>query len=137
MLSLPPARNTNSSNLIRNSPTSLCTVSRETVHRLMVHFHIAGHKRLQFAMICLESCHSFIHSFRPFLLRLFKSSTTQRRSRLQHGYCIGVSRRSAHKSCVHAPMIAQPELETYMVKEHVCIRPCSLYTASYLLALFR
>src|SRR6218665_2211741 len=32
----------------------------------------------------------FIHSFRPFL-----SSTTQRRSRLQHGYCIGVSRRSA------------------------------------------
>src|SRR6218665_456888 len=39
--------------------------------------------------------HSFIHSFRPFLYRPFKSSTTQRRSRLQHGYCIGVSRRSA------------------------------------------
>ena len=38
---------------------------------------------------------AFIHSFRPFLLRPFKSSTTQRRSRLQHGYCIGVSRRSA------------------------------------------
>src|SRR6218665_3112065 len=36
-----------------------------------------------------------IHSFRPFLLRPFKSSTTQRRSRLQHGYCIAVSRRSA------------------------------------------
>src|SRR6218665_2371214 len=34
-------------------------------------------------------------SFRPFLKRPFKSSTTQRRSRLQHGYCIGVSRRSA------------------------------------------
>src|SRR6218665_3564715 len=39
--------------------------------------------------------HSFIHSFRPFLQRPFKSSTTQRRSRLQHGHCIGVSRRSA------------------------------------------
>src|SRR6218665_2381857 len=25
----------------------------------------------------------------------FKSTTTQRRSRLQHGYCIGISRRSA------------------------------------------
>src|SRR6218665_3970363 len=36
-----------------------------------------------------------VHSFRPFLLRPFKSSTTQRGSRLQHGYCIGVSRRSA------------------------------------------
>src|SRR6218665_3016702 len=40
--------------------------------------------------------HSFIHSFiRPFLYRPFKFFTTQRRSRLQHGYCIGVSRRSA------------------------------------------
>src|SRR6218665_3691600 len=37
--------------------------------------------------------HSFIHSFRPFQQRPFKSS--QRRSRLQHGYCIGVSRRSS------------------------------------------
>src|SRR6218665_3346339 len=37
----------------------------------------------------------FIHSFRPFLWRPFKSSTTQRRSRLQHGYCIRVSRRNA------------------------------------------
>src|SRR6218665_2873666 len=34
------------------------------------------------------------HSFWPFLQRPFQSSTTQRRSRLQHGYCIGVSRRS-------------------------------------------
>src|SRR6218665_4192790 len=34
--------------------------------------------------------------FWPFLYRLFKSSTTQRRSQLQHGYCIGVSRRSAY-----------------------------------------
>src|SRR6218665_2097719 len=37
----------------------------------------------------------FIHSFWPFLYRLFKSTTTQRHSRLQHGFCIGVSRRSA------------------------------------------
>src|SRR6218665_2722385 len=35
------------------------------------------------------------HSFWPFLQRPFKSSTTQRRFRLQHGYCIGVSRQSA------------------------------------------
>src|SRR6218665_3615006 len=39
--------------------------------------------------------HSFIHLFFPFLYRPFKSSTTQRRSRLQHGYCIGVSCRGA------------------------------------------
>ena len=38
----------------------------------------------------------YIHSFIwPFLYHPFKSSTTQRRSRLQHRYCIGVSRRSA------------------------------------------
>src|SRR6218665_2867043 len=37
----------------------------------------------------------FIHSFHPFLYRPFKSSTTQRRSRLQHEYCNGVSRQSA------------------------------------------
>src|SRR6218665_1092777 len=37
------------------------------------------------------SIHSFIHSGHFY----FKSSTTQRRSRLQNGYCIGVSRRSA------------------------------------------
>src|SRR6218665_2895543 len=36
-----------------------------------------------------------VHSFRPFLECPFKSTTTQRRSRLQHGYYIGVSRRSA------------------------------------------
>src|SRR6218665_2873739 len=41
------------------------------------------------------SIYIFIHSFRPFLYRPFKSSTTQRRSRLEHGYCIGVSRQSA------------------------------------------
>ena len=36
----------------------------------------------------------FIHSSHFYSIP-FKSSTTQRRSRLQHGYCIGVSRRSA------------------------------------------
>src|SRR6218665_2910375 len=39
--------------------------------------------------------YSFIYSFFPFLYLPFKSSTNQRRSRLQRGYCIGVSRRSA------------------------------------------
>src|SRR6218665_1393772 len=38
--------------------------------------------------------HSFIHSCH-FYSAPSSSSTTQRRSRLQHGYCIGVSRRSA------------------------------------------
>src|SRR6218665_3097987 len=37
------------------------------------------------------SIHSFIHSGHFY----FKSSTTHRRSRLQNGYCIGVSRRIA------------------------------------------
>src|SRR6218665_1748135 len=37
------------------------------------------------------SIHSFIHSGHFY----FKSASTQRRSRLQNGYCIGVSRRSA------------------------------------------
>src|SRR6218665_3903252 len=39
----------------------------------------------------------FIHSFGHFYSAPSspRSSTTQRRSRLQHGYCIGVSRRSA------------------------------------------
>ena len=47
---------------------------------------------------------NFIHLCRPLLQRLFKSSTTQKRFRLQHGYCIGVSRRSASGNC---------ELRTY------------------------
>ena len=34
---------------------------------------------------------SFIHSFRIFLQRLFKSTTTQRRSRLQRWHCVGVN----------------------------------------------
>ena len=42
---------------------------------------------------------SFIHSFRLFLLHFFRSTTTQKRSRLQHGYCVGVSRRSATSNC--------------------------------------
>jgi len=58
----------------------------------------------------------FIHSFRLFLLRPFKSSTTQRRSRLQHGYCIGVSRQSAQatvgKGLAQGPYVtARAEIE--------------------------
>src|SRR6218665_906933 len=41
----------------------------------------------------LPVIHSFIHSG-----HFYKSITTQRRSRLQHGYCIGVSRRSAQET---------------------------------------
>ena len=58
-----------------------------------------GNECLAFSAINVYSfIHSFIHSFRAFLQRPFKSSTTQRRSRLQHGYCIGVSRRSAQET---------------------------------------
>src|SRR6218665_238715 len=42
-------------------------------------------------MIFSSSVHSFIHSGHFYSA----PSATQRRSRLQHGYCIGVSRRSA------------------------------------------
>src|SRR6218665_3057477 len=54
--------------------------------------------------------HSFIHSFWLFLKRLSKSTTTQRHSRLQHLYCIGVSRRSAQatvcKGFAQGPYVA-------------------------------
>src|SRR6218665_1001016 len=57
--------------------------------------------------------YSFMHSFRTFLWRPFKSSTTQRCSRLQHGYCIGVSRRSAQatvgKGLAQGPYMAARE----------------------------
>src|SRR6218665_3634772 len=52
------------------------------------------------------SIHSFIHSGHFY----FKSSTTQRRSRLQDGYCVGVSRRSAQatagKGLAQGPYVA-------------------------------
>src|SRR6218665_1779958 len=52
---------------------------------------------------------SFIHSGH-FYIAPVKSSTTQRRSRLQHGYCIGVLRRSAQatagKGLAQGPYVA-------------------------------
>src|SRR6218665_3444210 len=72
----------------------------------------------------------FIHSFRPFLWRPFKSSTTQRRSRLQQGYCVGVSRRSAQatagKGLAQGPYMAaravgsrthDPPVESYRLNQ--------------------
>ena len=57
-----------------------------------------------------KGCSIIIHSFWPFLQRPFKSSTTRRRSRLQHGYCIRVSRRSAQatigKKLAQGPYVA-------------------------------
>jgi len=53
---------------------------------------------------------SFIHSFCQFPERPFKSNTIQRCSRLQHGYCIGVSHRSDQatvgKGLVQGPHVA-------------------------------
>src|SRR6218665_1222279 len=43
----------------------------------------------------LVSIHSFIHSGHFYSAHSSPLATTQRRSLLQHGYCIGVSRRSA------------------------------------------
>ena len=45
------------------------------------------------------SFHSFIHSFRPFLQRLFKFTSTQKRSRYSTDTVPGVSRRSATGNC--------------------------------------
>src|SRR6218665_960204 len=55
--------------------------------------------------VCTYVCiHSFIHSF------ILAISTTQRRSRVQHGYCIGVSHRSsqatAGKGLAQGPYVA-------------------------------
>ena len=62
----------------------------------MPNFETGGfHKPSDYVQCVLVCIHSFIHSFWPFLQRPFTSSTTQRRSRLQHGHCIGVSRRRA------------------------------------------
>src|SRR6218665_3474272 len=83
------------------SMQGLCRLN--CVSRFLI-VHIAKHQAH------LESRDSFIHSFWPFLSRPFKSSTAQRRSRLQHGYCIGVSRRStqatAGKGLAQGPYMA-------------------------------
>src|SRR6218665_32855 len=54
----------------------------------------------------LATCASSMYA----LMRPFKPSTTQRRSRLQHGYCMGVSRRStqatASKGLAQGPYVA-------------------------------
>src|SRR6218665_3799261 len=78
---------------------------RQHHHHHHHHYHHHHHHHHHHSFI-----HSFIHSFLPFLLRPFKSFTTQRRSRLQHGYCIGVSRRSAQatvgKGLAQGPYVA-------------------------------
>src|SRR6218665_297735 len=58
-----------------------------------IHTYVYMHTYTSIHIHTYTSIH--IHSFRPFLKRPLKFSTTQRRSRLQHRYCIGVSRRSA------------------------------------------
>src|SRR6218665_1033884 len=55
----------------------------------------SGHFSLMFLQHSAQDITPRVHSFREFLQRPLKPSTTQRRSRLQHGYCIEVSRRSA------------------------------------------
>src|SRR6218665_1214804 len=68
----------------------------------------------------------FIHSFWPFLQHPFRSSTTQRRSRLQHRYCVGVSRRSAQatagKGLAQDPYVAAgAEVEPTTLRLNVII----------------
>src|SRR6218665_1430962 len=54
--------------------------------------------------------HSFIHSGHLYSAHSSPLYTTHRRSRLQHGYCIGVSRRSAQatagKGLAQGPYVA-------------------------------
>src|SRR6218665_1376423 len=75
----------------------------------------------------------YVHSFWSFLKCPFKSSTTQRRSRLQHRYCIGVSRRCAQatagKGLAQGPYVAARagvELMTLRLKVIVSTKapPC-------------
>src|SRR6218665_242156 len=82
---------------------------------------------------------SFIHSFWPFLQRPFKSSTTQRRSRL---YCIEVSHRSAQatvgKGLAQGPYVAvrvgvEPTTLQLKVIDSTNAPPCP-HSSSYLLA---
>src|SRR6218665_2369035 len=77
--------------------------------------------------------HSFIHSGH-FYRAPFKPSTTQRHSRLQHGYCIGVSRRNtqatAGKGLAQGPYVAARagvEPTTFRLKVIVSTKapPCS------------
>ena len=53
----------------------------------------------------------FIHSFGLFLLRLFKPTITQRRSRhtLQHGYCVRVSHSTASEVLAQGPYVTAKE----------------------------
>src|SRR6218665_948755 len=85
------------------------------------------------------SIHSFIHSGHFY----FKSSTTQRRSRLQNGYCIGVSRRSAQatagKGLAQGPYVtARAGVEPTTLRLRVIAstnapsRPNIMYTSSCL-----
>jgi len=62
-------------------------------------------------MVIFITIHSFIHSDHFYSASsVFKSTTTQRRSRLHHGYCIGVSCRSAQatvsKGLTQGPYVA-------------------------------
>jgi len=74
----------------------------------MIHTELMMGKEKQ--NITAKHLTQFIHSFRPFLKRPFKSSTSQQRSRLQNGYCIGVSRRrsqaTAGKGLAQGPYVA-------------------------------
>src|SRR6218665_2925981 len=71
--------------------------SAATLLFLLFHFiHSYSTQRQATLKSITNKVHSFIHSFILVIsIAPLQSSTTQRRSRLQHGYCIGVSRRSA------------------------------------------
>src|SRR6218665_2220088 len=90
--------------------------------------------------------HLFILSFWPFLYHPFKSSTTQRRSRLQHGHCIGVSCRSVQatvgKGLPQGPYVAgRAGVEPMALRLKVIVSPNppprpTIYLSAYLSEFF-
>ena len=78
------------------SPQSVpVSVNYHIISYQIISYHIISYHIISYHII---SYHSFIHSGHfysaPSSLQVLQA-TTQRRSRIQHGYCIGVSRRSA------------------------------------------
>ena len=63
---------------------------------------------------------SFIHSFHIFLQHLFKSTTTQRRSQLQHWYCVGVDTSKRYRQQWEKDL---PKIPMWQVKWDSNLRP--------------
>jgi len=63
---------------------------------------------------------TFIHSFQIFLKRLFKSTTTQKRSQLKHWYCVGVNTLKRNKQVWVKDL---PKVPMWRLKQDSNLRP--------------